>query len=144
MWHPDVEDGKGSWRDNMFFERLWHSVKYEDGYLKAYGSASHARRSIGQYIELYDRKRLHSSRADQTPDEAYFAILPAIKSAARLPRTSQSKSQGIVLTSGVTSLADRLTRYGTKFQTNFTFKFSIGSRCGSGWNRICATKMAIE
>ncbi|MEN8518125.1 integrase core domain-containing protein, partial [Burkholderia sp. RS02] len=50
--------------------------------LKAYESVSHARRSIGEYIELYNRKRPHSSLADQTPDEAYFATLPAIKSAA--------------------------------------------------------------
>ncbi|MDR6504245.1 transposase InsO family protein [Burkholderia ambifaria] len=51
-------------------------------YLKAYESVSHARRSIGEYIEMYNRKRPHSSLADQTPDEAYFATLPAIKSAA--------------------------------------------------------------
>ncbi|MGK8200737.1 integrase core domain-containing protein [Burkholderia cepacia] len=51
-------------------------------YLKAYESVSHARRSIDEYIELYNRKRPHSSLADQTPDEAYFATLPAIKSAA--------------------------------------------------------------
>ncbi|WP_414146194.1 integrase core domain-containing protein [Burkholderia thailandensis] len=49
---------------------------------QAYESVSHARRSIGDYIELYNRKRPHSSLADQTPDEAYFATLPAIKSAA--------------------------------------------------------------
>ncbi|WP_175981763.1 integrase core domain-containing protein [Burkholderia sp. BCC1630] len=49
---------------------------------QAYESVSHARRSIGDYIELYNRKRPHSSLADRTPDEAYFATLPAIKSAA--------------------------------------------------------------
>lgn len=75
-------DGKGSWRDNVFVERVWRSLKYEEVYLKAYESVSHARRSIGQYIDLYNQKRPHSSLADQTPDEAYFAKLPAIKSAA--------------------------------------------------------------
>nr|WP_186157265.1 IS3 family transposase [Burkholderia gladioli] len=75
-------DGKGAWRDNVFVERVWRSIKYEEVYLKAYESVSHARRSIGDYIELYNRKRPHSSLADQTPDEAYFATLPAIKSAA--------------------------------------------------------------
>ncbi|WP_438268900.1 IS3 family transposase [Paraburkholderia youngii] len=75
-------DGKGAWRDNVFVERVWRSIKYEEVYLKAYESVSHARRSIGEYIELYNRKRPHSSLADQTPDEAYFATLPAIKSAA--------------------------------------------------------------
>ncbi|WP_425112508.1 IS3 family transposase [Burkholderia anthina] len=75
-------DGKGAWRDNVFVERVWRSIKYEEVYLKAYESVSHARRSIGDYIELYNRKRPHSSLTDQTPDEAYFATLPAIKSAA--------------------------------------------------------------
>ncbi len=75
-------DGKGSWRDNVFVERVWRSIKYEEVYLKAYESVSHARRSIGEYISLYNRKRPHSSLADQTPDEAYLATLPAIKSAA--------------------------------------------------------------
>ncbi|WP_425127333.1 IS3 family transposase [Burkholderia gladioli] len=75
-------DGKGCWRDNVFVERVWRSIKYEEVYLKAYESVSHARRSISEYIELYNRKRPHSSLADRTPDEAYFATLPAIKSAA--------------------------------------------------------------
>ncbi|WP_411376550.1 IS3 family transposase [Burkholderia pseudomallei] len=75
-------DGKGSWRDNVFVERVWRSIKYEEVYLKAYESVSHARHSIGEYISLYNRKRPHSSLTDQTPDEAYFATLPAIKSAA--------------------------------------------------------------
>ncbi len=75
-------DGKGAWRDNVFVERVWRSIKYEEIYLRAYESVSHARRSIGQYIELYNRKRPHPSlAAPQTPDEAYFATLPAIKSA---------------------------------------------------------------
>ncbi|WP_186109756.1 IS3 family transposase [Burkholderia gladioli] len=75
-------DGKGAWRDNGFVERVWHSIQYEEAYLKAYESVSHARRSLDEYIDLCNRKRPHSSLADQTPDEAYFATLPAIKSAA--------------------------------------------------------------
>jgi putative transposase len=75
-------NGKGSWRDNVFVERVWRSIKYEEVYLKAYESVNHARSSIGEYIKLYSQKRPHSSLADQTPDEAYFATLPAIKSAA--------------------------------------------------------------
>ncbi|NUX99434.1 IS3 family transposase [Paraburkholderia youngii] len=75
-------DGKGAWRDNVFVERVWRSVKYEEVYLKAYESVSHARRSIGDYLNLYNHKRPHSSLSDQTPDEAYFATLPAIKLAA--------------------------------------------------------------
>ncbi|MCA8228143.1 IS3 family transposase [Burkholderia vietnamiensis] len=75
-------DGKGAWRDNVFVERVWRSVKYEEVYLKAYDSVSHARRSISNYLNWYNQNRPHSRLADQTPDEAYFATLPAIKSAA--------------------------------------------------------------
>jgi len=69
-------DGKGSWRDNVFVERLWRSVKYEEVYLKAYAGVAEARASIGQYLEFYNRKRPHSSLAARTPDYAYFDQLP--------------------------------------------------------------------
>lgn len=75
-------DGEGACRDNVIVERVWRSIEYEEIYLRAYDSVSHARRSIGDYIELYNRKGPHSSLPDRTPDEAYFATLPAIKSAA--------------------------------------------------------------
>jgi len=75
-------DGRGSWRDNVFIERLWRSVKYEEVYLKAYESVSQARQSIADYLSWYNQRRPHSSLFDQTPDEAYFAMLPAIKMAA--------------------------------------------------------------
>jgi putative transposase len=64
-------DGKGAWRDNVFVERLWRSVKYEEVYLRAYGNVSEARQSIGRYIDLYNRRRPHSSLDGQTPDQAY-------------------------------------------------------------------------
>jgi putative transposase len=69
-------DGKGSWRDNVFVERLWRSVKYEEVYLKAYDSVAEARDSLGQYIEFYNGKRPHSSHGGRTPDQAYFDNLP--------------------------------------------------------------------
>jgi putative transposase len=75
-------DGKGAWRDSVFVGRVWRSVNYEEVYLKAYESVSHARRSIGDYINLYNQRRPHSSLEDRTPDETYFAKLPAIKLAA--------------------------------------------------------------
>ena len=75
-------DGRGSWRDNVFIERLWRSVRYEEVYLKAYESVSQARQSIADYLSWYNQRRPHSSLFDQTPDEAYFAMLPAIKMAA--------------------------------------------------------------
>jgi putative transposase len=57
-------------------------VKYEEVYLKAYESVSLARHSIADYLKWYNQRRPHSSLADRTPDEAYFAMLPAIKTAA--------------------------------------------------------------
>jgi len=69
-------DGKGSWRDNVFVERLWRSVKYEEVYLKAYDSVSQARTSIGRYLDFYNRKRPHSSLDARTPDRAYFNHQP--------------------------------------------------------------------
>ena len=65
-------DGKGAWRDNVFVERLWRSVKYEEVYLKAYDSVAEARASIGRYLDFYNRKRPHSSLGARTPDQAYF------------------------------------------------------------------------
>jgi putative transposase len=65
-------DGKGAWRDNVFVERLWRTVKYEEVYLRAYDSVSDARASIGRYLDLYNRRRPHSSLDDMTPDQAYF------------------------------------------------------------------------
>jgi transposase InsO family protein len=65
-------DGRGAWRDNVFVERLWRSVKYEEVYLRAYDSVAEARASIGRYLAFYNGKRPHSSLDAQTPDQAYF------------------------------------------------------------------------
>ena len=69
-------DGKGSWRDNVFVERLWRSIKYEEVYLNAYNSVGEARASIGRYLTFYNGRRPHSSLDRQTPDQAYFNQLP--------------------------------------------------------------------
>ena len=69
-------DGKGAWRDNVFVERLWRSVKYEEVYLRAYDSVGEARTSIGRYLDFYNCRRPHSSLDGTTPDQAYFAPLP--------------------------------------------------------------------
>jgi putative transposase len=74
-------DGKGAWRDNVFVERLWRSIKYEEVYLHAYDSVSKARNSIGRYLDCYNGRRPHSSLDGTTPDQAYFALLP-LRSAA--------------------------------------------------------------
>ena len=75
-------DGRGAWRDNVFVERLWRSVKYEHVYKHAYASVAEARAKIGAYLDWYNKGRAHSSISDQTPDEAYRALLPELKKAA--------------------------------------------------------------
>jgi putative transposase len=69
-------DGKGAWRDNVFVERLWRSVKYEEVYLRAYDTVSEARSSISRYFAFYNGRRPHSSLDRQTPDRAYFDQQP--------------------------------------------------------------------
>jgi putative transposase len=74
-------DGKGAWRDNVFVERLWRSIKYEEVYLKAYDSVSEARASLGRYLAFYNGRRPHSSLDRRTPDQAYFTPLPQLAAA---------------------------------------------------------------
>jgi putative transposase len=68
-------DGRGQWRDNVFVERLWKSVKYEDVYLKAYDTVGAARDGISRYMEFYNTRRPHRAHAGQPPDVVYFATL---------------------------------------------------------------------
>ena len=75
-------DGKGAWRDNVFVERIWRSVKYEEVYLKAYANVPEARASIGKYLDFYNGRRPHQSLGRQTPDQAYFNALQPIPVAA--------------------------------------------------------------
>ena len=74
-------DGKGAWRDNVFVERLWRSIKYEEVYLKAYDSVSETRASIGRYLAFYNGRRPHSSLDRRTPDQAYLIPLPQLAAA---------------------------------------------------------------
>jgi putative transposase len=69
-------DGRGSWRDNVFLERFWRSIKYEEVYLRAYDSVDEARASLSRYIHFYNGHRPHSSLDGRTPDQAYFNSLP--------------------------------------------------------------------
>ena len=75
-------DGRGAWRDNVFVERLWRSVKYEEVYLRAYETVAEARNLIGRYLDFFNRKRPHSSLDARTPDRAYFTQLPCQAAAA--------------------------------------------------------------
>ena len=75
-------DGKGCWRDNVFVERLWKSVKYEEVYLHAYDSVSEARKGLEKYFTFYNQRRPHTALDDKTPDEFYFDNLPVLPKAA--------------------------------------------------------------
>ncbi len=70
-------DGKGCWRDNVFVERLWKTIKYEEVYLHAYESVSEARQQLTRYITFYNTRRPHSALDGKTPDTVYFNALPA-------------------------------------------------------------------
>lgn len=75
-------DGRGAWRDNVFVERLWRSIKSEEVYLRAYDTVSDALASIGRYLAFYNVRRPHSSLDRKTPDTAYFNTLVLIPAAA--------------------------------------------------------------
>ena len=74
-------DGRGRWMDNVFIERLWKSVKYEDIYLKAYSSISEVRKGLTLWFDRYNRWRRHQELDNRTPDEVYLSTLPTAKEA---------------------------------------------------------------
>jgi putative transposase len=74
-------DGKGRWRDNVFVERLWKSVKYEEVYLHAYDTVSAARAGLARYFQFYNTRRPHTSLDRRTPDAVYFESLPLAQAA---------------------------------------------------------------
>jgi putative transposase len=75
-------DGKGAWRDNVFVERLWRTVKYEEVYIRAYDTVAEARTSIGRYLDFSNAGRPHSHHNGHTPDQVWFANLPSLAVAA--------------------------------------------------------------
>ena len=74
-------DGRRRWMDNIFIERLWRSVKYEDIYLKAYGSIADVRKGLKDYFERYNSWRRHQGLDERTPDEVYWNALPEVRDA---------------------------------------------------------------
>ena len=75
-------DGRGRWMDNVFIERLWRSVKYEEVYLKGYESIPEARLELAAYFEFYNMRRRHQGFEDQTPDQVYWSTLRTNRAAA--------------------------------------------------------------
>ena len=75
-------DGKGRWMDNVFIERLWKSVKYEDIYLKAYASMVELKKGLASYFKFYNEKRWHNSFDRKTPAMVYFETLSQNQAAA--------------------------------------------------------------
>ncbi len=75
-------DGKGCWRDNVFVERLWRSIKYEEVYLHAYDTVTAARQGLDRYIRFYNQRRPHSSLDGITPDAFYYENLISLPKAA--------------------------------------------------------------
>jgi len=69
-------DGKGCWRDKVFAERVWHSLKYEEVYLPAYDAVGEERARIERYVAFYNQRRPNGSLARRTPDAVYFNRLP--------------------------------------------------------------------
>ena len=69
-------DGKGRWRDNIFVERLWKSIKYEEVYLHAYDTVASARSGLARYIAFFNTRRPHTALDRRTPDAVYFQSLP--------------------------------------------------------------------
>jgi putative transposase len=74
-------DGKGRWVDNVFVERLWRSVKYEDIYLHAYDTLREVKAALTRYFSFYNERRVHQSLEYRTPDEMYFATDPMSEAA---------------------------------------------------------------
>ena len=82
--HHDIRismDGKGAWRDNVFVEQLWRSVKYEDVYLHGYNTVADVRNGLDRYFRFYNTRPPHQSHDGSTPDRVYFESLPAQQAA---------------------------------------------------------------
>ena len=75
-------DGKGRWVDNVFVERLWRSLKYEEVYLKAYDTVAQAHAGIGQWLTFYNEQRRHASLDRHTPDQVYYNLPSGLPQAA--------------------------------------------------------------
>ena len=90
-------DGRGAWRDNVFIERFWWTLKHEEVYLRAYESVWEARTRIGLFMNKYNSRRRHSSLDNHTPDVVYERLLPAGTAECPLPAHAKSAVQAVSL-----------------------------------------------
>jgi len=81
-------DGQGRWRDNVFIERLWKTVKYEEVYLKAYESITHAKKELRKFFDRYNIWRQHQGLGERTPDDVYWSMLPNMRTQYESERRS--------------------------------------------------------
>ena len=96
-------DGKGRYADNIFVERLWRTVKYEEVYLKVYANTSEARRELGAYFRFYNTQRPHQALSYRTPAEVFHGVMNVSGEESR-PRGC-SPGQVLVSSSGVAGLS---------------------------------------
>ena len=96
-------DGKGRYRDNIFVERLWRTVKYEEVYLKAYTSASEARRELGAYFRFYNNQRPHQTLGYRTPAEVFHQVRNAPAEESKV--TEDPPEQVLVSLAGAAGLS---------------------------------------
>jgi len=75
-------DGRGCWRDNVFVERLWRSLKYEEVYLRAYKTVCDAQQGLARYVQFYNQRRPHRALDGRTPDRVYWEHRPTQPAAA--------------------------------------------------------------
>jgi len=88
-------DGRGAWRDNVFVERLWKSVKYERAYLHAYDTLSDARMSIMEYMDWFNQKRPHSRLGKKTPGESYVERMTLVRRQCEKPKIPLKKRASV-------------------------------------------------
>jgi putative transposase len=108
-------DGKGCWRDNVFVERLWKSVKYEEVYLKAYDSVTAAKAGLGTYLRFYNTRRPHQALDGESPDAVYFENLPQASIAADGPGYPQGPLPSLLR--AVENPMDNPSSQGSTYQT---------------------------
>ena len=124
-------DGKGRYRDNIFVERLWRTVKYEEVYLKAYTSVSEARRQLGAYFRFYNNQRPHQALGYRTPAEVFHQVRNAPAEESKV--TEDPPEQVLVSSAGAAGLSLNSTRSCPNDGIHFTRRRCISLPCLCGF-----------